>query len=139
MSDNVAVSDLKADMSRMSATIESIADNVKKLTEFMVEHSAQSRANEEKFSRTHHRINDLEERVRDLEHSLMTLSTDVIPSIKSDAAVKGAFWRMVGAVSIPVMGCLWSVIWAMNKFADNSARDIALIKEAAQTLVKLSN
>lgn len=138
MGDNNDLAELKAEQRHMNSTMADIADNVKKLTDFMVEQSAQARANEEKFLRIHQRIDDAEKRQREQEHSLLTLTTEVIPSIERDAAVKGAFWKMVGAVSIPVGTAIGSIVWATTKFNGDSAKELSLLKEAVQALVKLN-
>lgn len=136
MGDNNDLAELKAEQRHMNTTMMDIADNVKKLTDFMVEQSAQARANEEKFLRIHQRIDDGEKCQREQEHSLTVLTTEVIPSIERDAAVKGALWKMVGAVSIPVGTAIGSIVWAVTRFNNDSAKELSLLKEAIQALIK---
>lgn len=135
MGDNNDLADLKADMRHMNATMINIAENVKKLTDFMVEQSAQTRANEEKFLRIHQRVDDLQHRQDEHDRSMIVLTTDVIPSIERDAAVKGAFWKMVGAVSIPVGTAIGSIVWATSKV---NTDELKLLREAIDALVKMN-
>jgi len=139
MGDNNDLTELKAEQRRMNLTMADIASNVKKLTDFMVEQSAQSRANEEKFLRIHHRIDEADKRQHEQERSMIALTTEVIPSIERDAAVRGAFWKMVGAVSIPVGTAIGSVVWATTKLNGDSVKELSLLKEAVIALVKLNS
>ena len=139
MADSSDLAELKAEQRHINSTMKDIADNVKRLTDFMVEQSAQARANEERFLRIHQRIDDAEKRQGEQEHSVTVLTTEVIPSIERDAAVKGAFWKMVGAVSIPMGTAIGSIVWATCRFSGKEAEELSLLKEAVQALVKLNS
>jgi len=131
MSDN-DLAELKVEQRHMTVAMSEIAESVKKLTQFMMEQHAVSRANEEKFTRLHARIDANQDRICEQERSMNTMTTEIIPSIERDAAVKGAFWKMVGAVSIPIATAIGTIVWATSRFNDQSA-----LTEAVQTLIKI--
>lgn len=111
-------SKLDVEIRHINATLQSLSVSMTKLSDFMVEQSAQSRANEEKLIRIHQRIDNNEHRVNHIEQSLITLTTEVIPQIEQDAAIKGEYWKIVAAIALPLAAGLWGLWVALSEAVD---------------------
>jgi len=137
MGDN-DLSRLEADVRVMNGSLTEMAKNMKELTAFMVEQASQAKANEEKFLRIHERIDANERESRDLEGSLLELTTRVIPAIQTEAAVKGSYWKIAAAISLPVATVVGSVLWAISTGSTSTDAKIAALITAVEALVKLN-
>jgi hypothetical protein len=115
MSAETDLAEMKADVRHTNKTMERVAKNVEKLTEFMVESSAQARATDEKFLRLHEQIDNVGHRTDENTHSINTMMTEIIPDLERDAAVKGQNWKIAGAVAVPICTVVGTGLWWVAK------------------------
>ena len=119
----------------MERTLNNLATSMEKLADHMIESKAIERSNEQKFIRVHERIDDNTHRMNEQTHSLVTLTTDVIPQLEREVTKNtlssGVFWRFIFILATPLCGGIGTVLYL---FQDSQKEQVKMMIEAVKLL-----
>lgn len=116
-------------------TLDRVADSMEKMSDFMIDAEANNRANDQKFIRVHERIEGHEHRINDVNQSILTITTDVIPGIEQEVAKNtlssGVFWKFIFMLVVPLCSGVGTILYV---FQSSQKAQISAIVEAIKLM-----
>jgi len=124
---------------RLEKTMSRLADSVEKMVAAVNELAIQSHVTEEKFTRVHERIDEIQNSVSLVSKGLMTVTTEVLPELEATVAVTSfssqKMWKIAFAITLPLIVGAWGVLERFNSLqADQMKTIVSALKELGKVI-----
>lgn len=132
---------VRDEQKHLEKSLDRMAISVEKMADFMLQTKISEKENEQRLIRIHERFENDECRINELNRSLLTITTDVIPELEKEVAKNsmstGIFWKLVLLITVPFCLSFGGTLWMVDNAQDqNTKQTVRAVKAAIKNLNK---